>query len=193
MLRLLRAEAGSMISIILPMVFHGKELIYKLEITRNPSNYRSCRNSGFAGLFFVVFSSWGKCWCGSVRISGDIIYCDYIITRFGCISTTFGHDRLWITIYAIYKAHTALISHNYGQLGVCSRATITTAILDPFLTQRSKISCQCACFMILVLKCSSLSLTTVTMVTRQTPVIFKQLNRTEVLISPNSFKFKLFF
>ena len=57
MLRLLRAEAGSMISIILPMVFHGKELIYKLEITRNPSNYRSCRNSGFAGLFFVVFSS----------------------------------------------------------------------------------------------------------------------------------------
>ena len=57
-LRLLRAEAGSMISIILPVVvFHGKELIYKLEITRNPSNYRSCRNSGFAGLFFVVFSS----------------------------------------------------------------------------------------------------------------------------------------
>ena len=59
MLRLLRSEAGSssMISIILPMVFHGKELIYKLEITRIPSNYRLCRNSGFAGLLFVLFSS----------------------------------------------------------------------------------------------------------------------------------------
>ena len=60
MLRLLRGEyeAGTMPVIIL--IFHERGLIYKLEISRNP-NYRLCHNSMFAGLLFVLFSSWGKC------------------------------------------------------------------------------------------------------------------------------------